>query len=193
MRFGIFQFNGGQTNSTSGSGSTTLIPSASTLLEGAAQLRIYYKSINTNNYYRPFISTSNNSSDYISGTGRTRIYLTESDYRRVLVGQYVNYINGSSLSYNSSPFPHGTWTATRVGWKQVLTKNYSASLGYYIEISGNFPVPDTDSIHQPWYRLRDNQRKIFLVEEFIGLGFSFLLEVFQIRQQPNNLLLVPLC
>ena len=158
-KFGIFQFNGGQTNSTSGSGSTTLIPSASTLLEGAAQLRIYYKSINTNNYYRPFISTSNNSSDYISGTGRTRIYLTESDYRRVLVGQYVNYINGSSLSYNSSPFPHGTWTATRVGWKEVLTKNYTASLGYYIEISGNFPVPDTDSIHQPWYRLRDQPKE----------------------------------
>jgi hypothetical protein len=179
-KYGIFQFNGGQTNHVTGSGSTNLTPTAATELNGAAQLRIYHKSIHTNNYYRPFISTNNSHSDYISSTARTRIYLTESDYRRVLVGQYVNYLQQSTLSYSSSPFPEGTWTGSNVGWKEVLTKAYSSSLGYYIEISGNFPVPDSSYLG-PWYKLRN------VSDEKISCGGAYWYWFFiSVRGFPNS-------
>lgn len=146
----VFQFNGGNTAVSSGGGSSNLTPSEGNQLAGSVHLRQWSKGLLWSNQFKPYTITDN-TSDYISG--KTRIYLNESDYGQVLVGQYVNYIKYSTITQVAATVNiPAHYTVDNVGWKQVVTKNYSASTGYYIEINGNFPLPGSSN---PWYILRN--------------------------------------
>ena len=146
----VFQFDGGQTAVSSGGGSSDLIPSSGTPLGGSVHLRLWHRGLLWSEQFEP-ITLTTNTSQYISS--KTRIFLNESDYGRVIVGQYVNYINASTISYVAGTIHiPAHYTVSNVGWKQVVTKNYNSSYGYYIEINGNFPTPDDSD---PWYDLRN--------------------------------------
>ena len=99
---------------------------------------------------------TDNTSDYIGG--KTRLYIREGDYEKVVVGMYVDYIKEDTFDDVFSDPP----TANFWGWQEIVSKGYDSSNNiYYMEINGNKPGV---SMSFPWYELRNQDEDTFLAE-----------------------------
>ena len=142
----VFQYNGGDIEGTpdtnTGSAPYVLTPTdASTRLSSYIH-RIHEKKRADMSYTYPLIKTDSNASDYVNS--KTRLYISQWSYEKIKVGQYANWPKSIS-----DPFGSGETYVTWSGFKEITGLGYNATVGYYLEVSGNHPCMDFDDI--TWY------------------------------------------
>ena len=143
----VFQYNGGDIEQSPDTSTSNTAPYSVTPTDASTRLssyihRIHEKKRGDMSYTYPLIKTASNASDYVNS--KTRLYISQWSYEKIKVGQYANWPKSIS-----DPFNNGETYVTWSGFKQITGLGYNATVGYYLEVSGNHPCMDFDDI--TWY------------------------------------------
>lgn len=142
---GLFQYNGGDLGHWSLNVATPTTDDPGGSMRGAAHYKWWRKGSNSYDAFSTKVNGSNPGSEYISGTNRTRIYVTTWSYVNIRVGQHVKYCTAIVTSNLNSSLGG----LADSGWKEIVAKNSytfgpanAPDRGYYIEVAGNVPLED---------------------------------------------------